>query len=144
MTSPKQLKYWRKNVKIIYWNLFGFYLQFFYCIKNIACFQNIYFVLKNVHPILDFLTRRGKFILYFSDFHLFFCELFSAERFKKNALRPTGPSPAEPQAGPSAPSSSRTGAAAAGVRAPHAAAGLPLPRATGAPPEFRPDRKSVV
>ena len=60
----------------------GIYLDFicnFYCIKNIACFQNIYFVLKNVHPILDFLTRRGKFILYFSDFYLFFYELFSAE-----------------------------------------------------------------
>ena len=30
MTSPKQLKYWRKNVKIIYWHLFGFYLQFLF------------------------------------------------------------------------------------------------------------------
>ena len=63
-------------------SLFGIYLEFicnFYCIKNIACFQNIHFVLKNVHPILDFLTRRGKFISYFSDFYLFFYELFSAE-----------------------------------------------------------------
>ena len=80
MTSPKQLKYWRKNVKIFYWIYLNFICNF-YCIKNIACFQNIYFDLKNVHPILDFLTRRGKFILYFSDIYLFFCELFSAERF---------------------------------------------------------------
>ena len=63
-------------------SLFGIYLDFicnFYCIKNIACFQNIYFVLKNVHPILDFLTRRGKFISYFSDFYLFFYTMFPAE-----------------------------------------------------------------
>ena len=63
-------------------SLFGIYLDFicnFYCIKNIACFQNIYFDLKNVHPILDFLTRRGKFISYFSDFYLFFYAIFSAE-----------------------------------------------------------------
>ena len=63
-------------------SLFGIYLDFicnFYCIKNIACFQNIYFVLNKCSPILDFLTRRGKFILYFSDFYLFFYELFSAE-----------------------------------------------------------------
>ena len=57
----------------------GIYSDFicsFYCIKNIACFQNIYFVLKNVHPILDFLTRRGKFILYFSDFYFFSVNYF--------------------------------------------------------------------
>ena len=53
MTSPKQLKYWRKNVKIFYWSLFGFYLQF-YCIKNIACIQNIYFVLKKCSPYSRF------------------------------------------------------------------------------------------
>ena len=78
MTSPKQLKYWRKNVKIIYWIYLDFICNF-YCIKNVACFQNIYFDLKNVHPILDFLTRRGKFISYFSDIYLFFYVLFSAE-----------------------------------------------------------------
>ena len=63
--------------------LFGIYLDFicnFYCIKNIAFFQNIYFVLKNVHPILEFLTRRGKFILSSLDFYLFFYEYFSADR----------------------------------------------------------------
>ena len=60
----------------------GIYLDFicnFYCIKNIACFQKFILCQKNVHPILDFLTRRGKFILYFSDFYLFFYEFFSAE-----------------------------------------------------------------
>ena len=77
MTSPKQLKYWRKNVKIIYWNLFAILLHY----KNIACFQNFILCQKNVHPILDFLTRRGKFILSFLDFHLFFYDFFSAERF---------------------------------------------------------------
>ena len=76
----------------------GIYLDFicnFYCIKNIACFQNIYFDLKNVHPILDFLTRRGKFILYFSDFYLFFYAIFFAELIKKNALARLGRGPAE-------------------------------------------------
>ena len=55
-------------------SLFGIYLDFicnFYCIKNIACFKIFILVYKNVHPILDFLTRRGKFISYFSDFYLF-------------------------------------------------------------------------
>ena len=80
MTSPKQLKYWRKNIKIIYWILFGFYLQILVALKKFARFQNCIFVSKNVHPILDFLTRRGKFILSFLVFYLFFYELFSAER----------------------------------------------------------------
>ena len=53
MTSPKQLKYWRKNVKIIYWNYLDF-ICYFYCIKNIACFQNIYFVLKKCSPYSRF------------------------------------------------------------------------------------------
>ena len=50
MTSPKHLKYWRKNVKIILWNLFAIFIA----LKKYACFQNIYFVLKNVHPIQIF------------------------------------------------------------------------------------------
>ena len=75
-------------------------------------FSKVYFVLKNVHPILDFLTRRGKFILYFLDFHLFFYELFSAERIKKNARRPTGPKPSR-AAGPHRRRPLRTSAAAA-------------------------------
>ena len=54
-------------------------------------FKIFIFGFKNVHPILDFLTRRGKFISYFSDFYLFFYELFSAELIlKKNARAPTG------------------------------------------------------
>ena len=39
MTSPKQLKYWRKSVKIIYWNLFGFYLQNFIALKILHVFE---------------------------------------------------------------------------------------------------------
>ena len=34
-------------------------------------FKIFIFDFKNVHPILDFLTRRGKFILYFSDFLMY-------------------------------------------------------------------------
>ena len=79
MTSPKQLKYWRKNVKIIIWNLFGFYLQFLLHLKICMFFKIFIFDYKNVHPILDFLTRRGKFISYFYDLYLFFYAIFSAE-----------------------------------------------------------------
>ena len=75
MTSPKQLKYWRKNVKIIIWNLFAIFIA----LKILHVFKIFILDYKNVHPILDFLTRRGKFISYFSDFYLFFYELFSAE-----------------------------------------------------------------
>ena len=73
MTSPKQLKYWRKNVKIIYWILFAILIA----LKKYCMFSKIYFLCKkNVHPILDFLTRRGKFVLSFLDFYLFFYEFF--------------------------------------------------------------------
>ena len=75
MTSPKQLKYWRKNVKIIIWNLFAIFIA----LKILHVYKIFILDYKNVHPILDFLTRRGKFISYFSDFYLFFYELFSAE-----------------------------------------------------------------
>ena len=58
----------------------GFYSDFicnFNCIKKILhVFKNLFLCQKNVHPILDFLTRRGKFILYFLDFYLFFYEFF--------------------------------------------------------------------
>ena len=50
MTSPKQLKYWRKNVKIIIWNLFAIFIAF----KNMHVFKIFIFDFKNVHPILDF------------------------------------------------------------------------------------------
>ena len=75
MTSPKQLKYWRKNVKIIIWILFAIFIAF----KNMHVFKIFIFDFKNVHPILDFLTRRGKFISYFSDFYLFFYAILPAE-----------------------------------------------------------------
>ena len=68
MTSPKQLKYWRKNVKIIIWNLFAIFIA----LKILHVFKIFIFDFKNVHPILDFLTRRGKFVLSFLDFYLFF------------------------------------------------------------------------
>ena len=67
MTSPKQLKTGGKMLK----SLFGIYSDFicnFYCIKNMHVFNIFFLIYKNVHPILDFLTRRGKFISYFSDF----------------------------------------------------------------------------
>ena len=46
MTSPKQLKYWRKSVKIIYWNLFGFYLQFYCIIKILHVFKILFWVVE--------------------------------------------------------------------------------------------------
>ena len=61
----------------IYWILFAIFIAF----KNMHVFKIFIFDFKNVHPILDFLTRRGKFISYFSDFYLFFYVLFSAEYF---------------------------------------------------------------
>ena len=75
MTSPKQLKYWRKNVKIIIWNLFAIFIA----LKILHVFKIFILDYKNVHPILDFLTRRGNFISYFSDFYLFFYAFFFAE-----------------------------------------------------------------
>ena len=61
----------------------GIYSDFicnFNCIKkNIARFQNFILCQKKVHPVLNILTRRGKFVLYFLDIYLFFYELFSAE-----------------------------------------------------------------
>ena len=62
--------------------LFGIYLDLFaifIAFKKYACFKIFIFDFKNVHPILDFLTRRGKFISYFSDFYLFFYAIFFAE-----------------------------------------------------------------
>ena len=46
MTSPKQLKYWRKNVKIIIWNLFGFYLQFLLHLKICMFSKHLFLILK--------------------------------------------------------------------------------------------------
>ena len=55
--------------------LFGIYLDLFaifIAFKNMHVFKIFIFDFKNVHPILDFLTRRGKFISYFSDFFIYF------------------------------------------------------------------------
>ena len=63
-------------------SLFGIYLDLFaifIAFKKYACFKIFIFDFKNVHPILDFLTRRGKFISYFFDFYLVFYAMFSAE-----------------------------------------------------------------
>ena len=57
------------------WILFAIFIA----LKILHVFKIFILDYKNVHPILDFLTRRGKFISYFSDFYLFFYELFSAE-----------------------------------------------------------------
>ena len=71
MTSPKQLKYWRKNVKNNIWDLFAIFIA----LKILHVFKIFIFDFKNVHPILDFLTRREKFISYFSDFYLVFLRI---------------------------------------------------------------------
>ena len=47
MTSPKQLKYWRKNVKIIYWILFAIFIA----LKILHVFKIFILDYKNVHPI---------------------------------------------------------------------------------------------
>ena len=56
------------------WILFVIFIAF----KNMHAFKIFIFDFKNVHPILDFLTRREKFISYFSDFYLFFYAFFFA------------------------------------------------------------------
>ena len=63
-------------------SLFGIYLDLFaifIALKNMHVFKIFIFDFQNVHAILDFLTRRGKFISYFSDFYLFFYAIFFAE-----------------------------------------------------------------
>ena len=59
----------------IYRNLFAIFIAF----KIMHVFKLFIFDFKNVHPIIDFLTRWGKFISYFSDFYLFFYAFFFAE-----------------------------------------------------------------
>ena len=72
MTSPKQLKYWRKMLKSFIgfiWILFAILIA----LKKYCMFSNIYFLCKkNVHPVLNILTRQGKFVSVFLDFYLFF------------------------------------------------------------------------
>ena len=82
------------------WILFAIFVAF----KNMHVFKIFIFDYKNVHPILDFLTRRGKFISYFSDFYLFFYAIFFAELIlKKNALARLGRGPAEARPTPPLP-----------------------------------------
>ena len=47
MTSPKQLKYWRKNIKIKYMILFGVYC-YFICIRKIARLSKLHFRAKKM------------------------------------------------------------------------------------------------
>ena len=95
MTSPKHGNTGGKMLK----SLFGIYLDFihnFIAFKNMHVFKIFIFDFKNVHPILDFLTRRGKFISYFSNFYLFFYAIFLRNLFKKKyAPAPAGPSPTD-------------------------------------------------
>ena len=41
MTSPKQLKYWRKNIKIIYLILFGF-IQILFALEKLHVFKVVF------------------------------------------------------------------------------------------------------
>ena len=78
------------------WILFAILIA----LKILHVFKKLFLCQKNVHPILDFLTRRGKSILSFLDFYLFFYEFFRGAYLKKlRAARP-GRSPAEPPARP--------------------------------------------
>ena len=64
-----------KSLFEIIWILFAIFIAF----KNMHVFKIFIFDFKNVHPILEFLTRQGKFISYFYDFYFFFYAIFSAE-----------------------------------------------------------------
>ena len=82
----------------IYWILFAMFIAF----KNMHVFKIFIFAFKNVHPILDFLTRRGKFIHIFLIFIYFSMHFSSRNLFKKNTrLRRLGR--AQPTARPVAP-----------------------------------------
>ena len=127
MTSPKQLRYSRKNVKIIIWILFAIFIAF----KNMHVFKMFIFDFKNVHPTLDFLTRQGKFISYFSDFYSFFYAIFFAELKKKDARADWAKGPAD---GP--PPRPLLLPHAAGVRPRHGSSPpprCPLPQASSPP-----------
>ena len=90
----------------------------FIALKILHVLKIFIFDFKNDHPILDFLTRRGKFISFISDFYLFFYAIFSAELKKKRARADWAKGPAD---GPPAASPPPARRAAAGVRRPHAA-----------------------
>ena len=86
MTSPKIMKYWRKNIKNKYLILFGFYLnQEKYAFLKIAFQAQI-----NVHLVRLIFRGRGKFISGFLEsvqylFSFFFC---TTELFQKK-VKPT-------------------------------------------------------
>ena len=70
-------------------------------LKKLHVFKTAFLCQTNDHLVLIILIRRGKFVLSFLDFYLFFCKLFCFRRNikKKHRARP-GRGPAEP-AGPS-------------------------------------------
>ena len=71
MTFPKIKKYWgfnKKSNKVLFW----FYLLFYLNLGKITRFQKLHLEPKNVHPVLNILFRRRKFVLIFLDFYLFF------------------------------------------------------------------------
>ena len=96
----------------------------------------LFLILKNVHPILDFLTRRGKFISYFSDFYLFFYAIFPAELILKK-IRARADWAKGPADGPPRGFLSPHGSTPAGVRACHGSRrrlGAGLPESEPPPP----------
>ena len=101
--------------------------------KNIACFQKFILCQTNVHPILDFLTRRGKFILSFLDFYLFFYKFFRETYLKKIAAPDWAePSRARPSARPPSPSPRRR-PPPPGVHGEHGNPGAPFPKPPNPP-----------
>ena len=53
MTSPKQLKYWRKNIKIIYWILFGFLFAIL-IVKKVHVFKTAFLCQKKCSPCSNY------------------------------------------------------------------------------------------
>ena len=102
-------------------------------------FKIFIFDFKNVHPILDFLTRRRKFISYFSDFYLFLYAIFSAEHILKKKYTRL-PDWAEAQPKPGRPARALLLPHAAGVRREHEAAAAsgfaPSPSPIAPPPTY--------
>ena len=96
------------------WILFAIFIA----LKILHVFKIFIFDFKNVHPILDFLTRRGKFISYFYDFYLFFYAIFPRNLKKTRRAdwaepsRRPAPSPlSSPRTTPPSPCPWRTRAA---------------------------------
>ena len=68
----------------------GIYLDFicnFCCIKNIACFQNIYFVLKKCSPYSRFSNQTGKiYFIFFGLLFIFLRIIFRGTYLKKTQI----------------------------------------------------------